>query len=62
MEPCKQQSIIAHELVHYIQHMQEGEVPLDSKNSENVHLFREMQAGKIEKDFNKAFCDEPDSN
>ena len=62
LEPCKQKSIIAHELVHYIQHMQDGQVPIGSKQAENMHLFREMQAGKIEKDFNKAFCDQDHPN
>ena len=61
IEPCKRKSIIAHELVHYIQHMQEGPVVPNSKQTDNVHLFREMQAGKIEKDFMKAFCHQPDS-
>jgi len=56
IEFCKFKSIIAHEMTHYIQHMQEGRVSPGSEQAEMAHLFREMQAGKIEKDFLKEFC------
>lgn len=62
IEPCKRDSIIAHELVHYLQHMQDGPVPPNTKQAEHAHLFREMQAGKIEKDFMKTFCGQVDTN
>jgi hypothetical protein len=62
LEPCKRKSIIAHELVHYIQHMQDGQVPTNAKQAEHMHLFRELQAGKIEKDYIEAFCDQTDTN
>ena len=56
LESCKMESIVAHELTHFLQHMEKG--PIDSKkyDAENKLLFREMQAGKIEREYMEKFC------
>ena len=62
IEPCKRKSIIAHELVHYLQHLEDGPVPSNTKRAEQMYLFREMQAGNIEQSFMKTFCDQVDAD
>jgi len=56
LESCRMESIVAHELTHFFQHMEKG--PIDSKkyDAENKLLFRELQAGKIEREYMKEFC------
>jgi len=56
IEPCKRQSIVAHELTHYYQHMKDGTVDPNSKDAANKHLYREMQAGNIERKYMEVFC------
>ena len=56
IQPCKKESIVAHELTHFFQHMKDGPVDPNSKDAANKHLYREMQAGNIEKKFMKKFC------
>ena len=56
VEPCVKESIVAHELTHFFQHMEEGPVDPNSKDAANMHLFREMQGGNIEKKFIEKFC------
>jgi len=60
LELCKMESIVAHELTHFLQHMEKG--PIDSKRygAENKLLFREMQAGKIEREYMEKFCGKED--
>lgn len=57
MEPCNFDSIVAHEIVHYMQVMKDGQVDLQSMGFDSVHFFREMQASNIAKKYMKAFCE-----
>ena len=61
IEPCKKESIVAHELTHFFQHMKEGPINPNLKNAANEHLYREMQAANIESAFIKKFCETADS-
>jgi hypothetical protein len=61
IEPCKKESIVAHELTHFFQHMKDGPVDPNSKDAANKHLYREMQGGNIEKKFMEKFCRTADS-
>lgn len=56
LESCKKESIVAHELVHFFQHMKDGPIDPKSGNVANKNLFREMQAGNIEKKYMEKFC------
>ena len=56
IEPCKKESIVAHELTHYFQYMKDGPIDPNSKDAANKHLYNEMQAGNIEKKFMEKFC------
>lgn len=56
IEPCKKESIVAHELTHFFQHMKDGPVDPNSKDAADKHLYNEMQAGNIEKKFMEKFC------
>lgn len=62
MEQCKFNSIVAHEITHYFQVLEEGIIDTQSAGFEYIHLFREMQAGKIMDNYMKAFCASPASN
>ena len=62
IEPCKKESIVAHELTHFFQHMKDGPVDPNSKDAANKHLYREMQAGNIEKKFVEKFCGTASAN
>lgn len=62
IEPCKKESIVAHELVHFFQHMKDGPVDPNSKDAANKHLYREMQAGNTEKKFMEKFCGASSAN
>lgn len=56
MEPCKQESIIAHEITHYFQFVENGEVGPSKYNADDIHMFRELEASVVEKRFMKTFC------
>ena len=62
LKPCKRQAITAHELVHYMQIMEEGPIDSKAKGAEDKYLYNEMKASKIEKAFMKAFCASSDRN
>lgn len=62
MEQCKFNSIVAHEITHYFQVLEEGTIDTQSDGFEFMHLFREMQAGKIMDEYMKAFCVSPAGN
>ncbi len=56
MEPCKRESIIAHEFTHFFQVMENGTPDLGSGDADAVRLFQEMKASKVENEFKKTFC------
>ncbi|MEE9612864.1 MAG: hypothetical protein V3W19_16545 [Desulfatiglandales bacterium] len=56
MEQCKFNSIVAHEITHYFQVLEEGTIDPQSTGFDYTHLFREMQASKIMDMYMKAFC------
>lgn len=58
IDPCSQEAIFAHEMVHYFQHMTEGIIPPDSYGEDLNRLRREMQAYDIEGKYRTAFCGE----
>ncbi len=59
LEACKQESIIAHELTHYIQVVENGEASPSNYRADNLRFFRELEASKVEKKFMKTFCTSP---
>lgn len=56
IERCKRDAIVAHELVHYFQIMQEGVPDPDRLDTEEKILYNEMQAGMIERTFMQNYC------
>ena len=56
LEPCEQQSIIAHEFAHYFQTMKQGEIDLQSYGASELKLRNEMEASNIESIFKETFC------
>ncbi len=62
MEPCEFNSIVAHEMTHYLQVLEYGTADLESIGFDDVHLFREMQASKIGNEYVKTHCVSTDSN
>jgi Zn-dependent peptidase ImmA (M78 family) len=61
MEPCRQESIIAHELTHYFQVMENGTPSIGSYQGDTLRYSQEMKAGKIENQFRETFCTSPDN-
>lgn len=60
MEPCKFDSIVAHEITHYFQIMEEGTVDSGWEGFGEVKFFREMQAEALGEKYVKTFCEGPD--
>jgi len=58
IDPCSQEAIFAHEMVHYFQHLKEGVIPADSYGEDMHRLRREMQAYDIEEIYRNTFCAE----
>lgn len=58
MEPCKFNSILAHEITHYFQVMEDGPVDSRSIGFESIHFVREMQANKIANKYIETFCNQ----
>jgi hypothetical protein len=56
MGPCKQQSIIAHELTHYFQVRMQQKTHSGDYTEEVLRLRNEMEASKIEQKFMDTFC------
>ena len=58
LEPCKQQSIIAHELTHYFQAMEPRKIDPQSYygDSNMIRFGNEMEASNIENTFKGTFC------
>lgn len=56
IERCKRDSIVAHELVHYFQIMEEGILDPELLDSEYKLLYNEMQAGMIERTYMQNYC------
>jgi hypothetical protein len=56
MGSCKTEAIIAHEITHYLQHMQDGPGDPESEDFDLLYLYREMQADQVEKKFSACFC------
>jgi hypothetical protein len=61
MEPCRQESIIAHELTHYFQVMENGTPSIGSYQGDTLRYSQEMKAGKIGNQFRETFCTSPDN-
>jgi hypothetical protein len=62
LKACKQDSIIAHELTHYIQVMEKGEIGPSDYRVDKVRFFRELEASNVEDKFVKTFCSRPDGS
>jgi hypothetical protein len=56
MEPCKFNSIVAHEITHYLQDLEDDSIHPPSGELADVHFFREMQASQIENRFVETHC------
>ena len=53
---CSQQAVLAHELVHYFQHLEEGVIQAGVYQEDIMRLKRELEAYKIEKEYRETFC------
>jgi len=49
--------VLAHEMVHHIQQLREGDPFIDSLGIYDTRLIREWEARKIQKEFRKMFCE-----
>ena len=58
ISPCKRQAVLAHEFVHYIQHITRGVIPPGTYNEDLHRLAREMEAYGFESRFVEAYCPE----
>lgn len=56
LDPCKLESIVAHELTHYLQFMQHGKIDSDMYGAEHIRAKNEIQAEIIENKYIKTFC------
>jgi len=56
MDPCKTDAILAHEITHYLQLMQDGPGDTESEDFDLLYIYREMQADQIEKKFWASYC------
>ena len=56
MDTCKTDSILAHEITHYLQHMQDGPGDPESEDFDLLYIYRELQADQIEKKFLACYC------
>jgi hypothetical protein len=56
MESCKTDAILAHEITHYLQHMQDGPGDPESEDFDLLYVYRELQADQIEKKFVAGYC------
>lgn len=56
MSECRQRAVLAHEFVHYFQFVVHGPIPQGAFEEDMRRLAREMEAYKIEKEFEEAFC------
>ena len=56
MGPCKTNAILAHEITHYLQLMQDGPGDPESEDFDLLYIYREMQADQIEKKFWTSYC------
>jgi hypothetical protein len=56
IESCRQEAILAHEMVHYFQHLMEGIIEAGSWGEHDERLIREMQAYHIQEIYITAFC------
>jgi hypothetical protein len=56
MESCKTDAILAHEITHYLQHMQDGPGDPESEDFDLLYIYRELQADQIEKEFFACYC------
>lgn len=62
IKPCKFGSIVAHEMAHYLQIMEEGEKDYQESGFTEVHFFREMQAYNIAEKYTENLCAQPGSS
>ncbi len=56
LEPCQRQAVTAHELAHYLQDKKSGRIHPDDYRAGDKRTLREMEAGHIEKEYEKQFC------
>ena len=58
-DTCREGSIVAHELAHYLQIMENDTNGSPFPDTDELRFFREMQAGHIETVFMESFCGRP---
>ena len=61
MSECSQRAVLAHEMVHYFQHLKEGVIPAGTYQEGIMRLKREMEAYQIEKEYRQTFCSDEES-
>lgn len=54
---CQQQAILAHEMVHYFQHIVRGPVDSNQYAADLVLMEREMEATALERRYSREFCE-----
>jgi|GEM_PF-2427373 hypothetical protein len=56
LKPFQRKAIVAHEFTHYFQLKRNGPVDPESMDAAMKHLFNEMQASKVEKEFKEVYA------
>jgi Zn-dependent peptidase ImmA (M78 family) len=60
LSPCRQQAVLAHELVHFFQHQTILAAAIEAYDPDTVNMIREMEAYQIQHRFMEQNCGGPD--
>lgn len=61
IDPCKQQAVLAHEFVHYYQHMTKGAIEAGAFQEDIRRFAREIEAYSIEQELMEVLCPDNDT-
>lgn len=59
LSPCRQQAVLAHELVHFFQHLNILAAAIEAYDPDAVKMIREMEAYQIQRRFMSQNCGGP---
>jgi hypothetical protein len=59
LSPCRQQAVLAHELVHFFQHQNVLAAAIETYDPDAVNMIREMEAYQIQRRFMEQNCEGP---
>ena len=61
LAPCLKQSVLAHEITHYFQHLISGPIDMKGYGADDRRMFREMEAYLMGNKFKDLFCNSDDA-